>query len=175
MALDVDPRTVRGRWVRHGPGGGPAWPDRDPPPDSRWQRGSVVDGLYLADSEATAWAEWYRHLAELGIPPDEQMPRRLWQWDVDLRVADLATPARLARVGLAPPAPGRTTWPRYQKVGEQLWLEDWAGLIAPSAARPRGKVICFFREAGERVVGVRPIGRGRLFANPPAPPTGMTT
>jgi len=135
----------------------------------------VVDGLYLADSEATAWAEWYRHLAELGIPPDEQMPRRLWQWDVDLRVADLATPARLARVGLAPPAPGRTTWPRYQKVGEQLWLEDWAGLIAPSAARPRGKVICFFREAGERVVGVRPIGRGRLFANPPAPPTGMTT
>ena len=82
MPLDVDPRTVRGRWVRHGRAQGPVWPVRDPPPDGRWQRGAIIDALYLADSEEAAWAEWYRHLAELGVPRDEQMPRRLWQWDV---------------------------------------------------------------------------------------------
>lgn len=175
MPSDVDPRTVRGRWVRQARADGPAWTERDPPPESRWQRGNVVDALYLADSEETAWAEWYRHLAELGVPPDEQMPRRLWQWEVDVRVADLGTAARLARVGLPLPAPGRRTWPQFQAVGEELWAEAWDGLIAPSAARPRGKILCLFREPPERVPGVRPVGRGRLVPRPPAPPTGMTT
>ena len=44
---------MRGRWLRHGPDDAPAWPLREPPPDSRWQRGKTVDALYLADSEAT--------------------------------------------------------------------------------------------------------------------------
>lgn len=39
-------------------------PEREPPPDNRWQRGGVVDALYLADDEDTVWAEWHRHLAE---------------------------------------------------------------------------------------------------------------
>lgn len=174
MALDVDPTTVRGRWVRHGPDGASAWPERDPPPDGRWQRGSVVDALYLADSEETVWAEWYRHLAEAGTPPDEQMPRRVWQWQADVRVANLSTSSRLARVGLQPSAPGRRTWPPYQLVGEQLWADGWRGLVAPSAARPRGKALCLFRETA-RIDGVRPLGRGRIVERPPAPPTGMTT
>jgi RES domain-containing protein len=175
LPLDVDPTTVRGRWVRHGRAQGPVWPVRDPPPDGRWQRGEIIDALYLADSKETAWAEWYRHLAELGVPPDEQMPRRLWQWDVDLRVANLATAARLTRVGLTMPRPGRATWPPFQAVGEQLWSEGWNGLITPSAARPRGRVLCLFREAGSRVDGAHPVGRGRVLVRPPAPPTGMTT
>lgn len=175
MALDVDGKVVRDRFLRHGPDGAPAWPNRDPPPDNRWQRGDVVDALYLADSEETVWAEWYRHLAEKAIPPDEQMPRRVWLWDVDLRVADLSTPGRLGRVGLGPPAPGRQGWPAYQAVGEQVWNEGWAGLLAPSAARPQGKVLCLFRSPGGRIAGARPVGRGRRIARPPAPPTGMTT
>jgi RES domain-containing protein len=134
-----------------------------------------VDALYLADSEDTAWAEWYRRLAELGIPPGQDMPRRLWQWDVKVRVADLGTEARLERVGLGMPSPGRRTWPTFQAVGERLWAERWAGLIAPSAARPRGKVLCLFWDSGRRISGARPVGRGRLVEDPPAPPTGMTT
>jgi RES domain-containing protein len=167
---------VIGRWLRHGPDGAPAWPPaRVPPPDGRWQGGDVVGALYLADSEDTVWAEWYRHLAEKGLPPNEQMPRRLWQWNVNVRVANLSTPARLRRVGLEPPAAGRHTWPPYQNVGHQLRSEGWIGLLAPSAARPRGRVLCLFREAGERVAGARPVGRGRRVDEPPAPPTGMTT
>ena len=134
-----------------------------------------MDALYLADSEDTAWAEWYRHLAELGVPPDEPMPRRLWQWEVDVQIANLSTRARLARVGLVVPKPGRKTWPPYQAVGEQLWSDGWRGLVTPSAARPKGRTLCLFRERGGTVDGVRPVGRGRLVERAPAPPTGMTT
>jgi RES domain-containing protein len=42
------------------------------PTDGRWQHGAVVPGLYLAEDTATAVAEWYRLLAELGTPPPEQ-------------------------------------------------------------------------------------------------------
>jgi RES domain-containing protein len=176
VPVDVDRTAVIGRWVRHGPDGAPAWPPlRVPAPDGRWNRGDVVGALYLADSEETAWAEWYRHLAEKGIPPDEQMPRRLWQWDVDVRVANLSTTARLRRAGLGVPPPGRHTWAPYQNVGLQLWREGWAGLLAPSAARPRGRVLCLYRDGGERVAGARPVGQGRRVEAPPAPPTGMTT
>jgi hypothetical protein len=121
------------------------------------------------------WAEWYRHLAEKGIPPNEQTPRRVWQWDADVRVANLSTAARLTRVGLAAPTPGRRTWSPYQNIGHQIWMEGWVGLLAPSAARPAGKVLCLFREGRQAIAGVRPIGRGRRIEEPPAPPTGMTT
>jgi RES domain-containing protein len=170
----VDAFRVSGRWFRHGPDGAPALPVRDPPPDNRWQRGAVVDALYLADSEGTAWAEWYRYLAEAGIPPNLALPRRLWRWQVDAEVADLRTAEELRRVGLEVPSPGRHRWRPYQAVGEQVWRDGWPGLVAPSAARPEGLVLCLFRTA-EGVPGARPFGRPRIVREPPVPPTGMTT
>jgi RES domain-containing protein len=134
-----------------------------------------VDAVYLADDEQTAWAEWYRHLAEHGLPPAEQMPRDLWEWDVDAEVADLSDPARLARVGLGVPRPGRSGWSPFQRIGEALAGEGWRGLRAPSAARPRYLVICLFREADESVPGAIPRRPPRRVHQPPAPPTGMTT
>jgi RES domain-containing protein len=142
VALDVAAVTIKGRWVKHTYPGSPPLPERDPPPDNRWQRGDVVDALYLADSEETAWAEWYRHLAERMIPPLAQMPRELWTWEVDVQVADLSKPEGLTTIGLDSPVPGRNHWNSYQQVGEQLSNEHWAGLLAPSAARPTGKVLC---------------------------------
>ena len=65
---EVEGRRVTGFWLRHQPAGGLPLARRDPPPDSRWQRGAIVDALYLADIEDTVWAEWYRHLAESAIP-----------------------------------------------------------------------------------------------------------
>jgi RES domain-containing protein len=106
VALSVAAIAVRGRWVKHTYPGSPPLPERDPPPDNRWQRGEVVDALYLADTEETAWAEWYRHLAERMIPPLAQMPRELWTWQVDVEVADLSTPEHLAEIGLELPSPG---------------------------------------------------------------------
>jgi RES domain-containing protein len=173
VALDVDPVRVVGRWLKHTYHGSAALVLRNPPPDSRWQRGDVVDALYLADEEDTAWAEWYRHLAELGVPPAKQMPRDLWTWEVDVELADLSDPARLARVGLGMPKPGRSGWPAYQRVGETLHNEGWPGLLAPSAARPEHTVMCLFRN-GNAVVGAVPNAPPKTVADPPAPPTGMT-
>jgi RES domain-containing protein len=121
------------------------------------------------------WAEWYRSLAEAGIPPLHQLPRKVWRYRLKvLEVADLGDERRLARVGLTPPAPGRRTWRPYQAIGEQLWREGWPGLVAPSAARPEGRVLSIFVGRGE-VPPVRPFGRPRLVAEPPTPPTGLRT
>lgn len=149
-------------------------PDRDPPPDNRWQRGDVIDALYLAEDEDTVWAEWYRHLAERAIPPLAQMPRDLWTWEVDVEVADLSTPGRLAAVGLPSPRPGHRSWPAFQQVGERLSKAGWAGLLAPSAARPEGKVLCLFRDS-DGIPGAKPSGKPRRITDPPAPPTGLQT
>jgi hypothetical protein len=96
VPLDVDPTPVRGVWFRHvrATGQPPYRPEL--PGSARWQRGEVVDSFHLADSEETTWAEWYRWLAELALPPMRQLPRDLWRFEVNVeRVADLATPERL--------------------------------------------------------------------------------
>ena len=100
MPLDIDGRYVSGVWWRHIPHRGRLVYRPDPVPDNRWQHGDVVEGFYLADEEETAWAEWYRSLAEFGVPPMRQMPRNMWRWQVGTEVADLSTRGRLG--------PGRT-------------------------------------------------------------------
>jgi RES domain-containing protein len=174
VALDVAPVTVKGHWIKHTYPGSPPLPARDPPPDNRWQRGDVVDALYLADSEDTAWAEWYRHLAERAIPPLAQMPRELWTWQLDIEVADLSTPEKLAAVGLSQPTPGRHGWHTYQEVGETLAHEAWTGLLAPSAARPAGRVLCLFTSP-HGLRGATPLPPPRTISEPPPPPTGLQT
>lgn len=174
MALDVDERRVRGIWFKHArPGTGPL-PYRNPAPDNRWQRGAFVDAVYLADTVETVWAEWYRHLAEAGLPPASMLPVELWRWRIDVRLADLSTAERLARVGLSIPRPGRAGWPSFQAIGEELWRSGSAGLIAPSAARPAGLVLCLFRtEHQPRGIVAEP--PPTLIEDAPIPPTGMTT
>jgi RES domain-containing protein len=143
------------------------------PTDGRWQRGEIVRGLYLADEPTTAIAEWYRWLAERGLPPAHAIPHDHHVWELDVELADLRSVRRLAGLGLDLPAPGRKAWPTYQTVGETLWREAWPGLIARSAARPEAFVVCVF--AGDWPPdGCKP-ARAIEIADVPAPPTGMTT
>jgi hypothetical protein len=145
LPLDVEATTADGLWLRHTPAGHDPARRPIPPDDNRWQRGDVVDALYLCADEAGAWAEWYRHLAERGLPPRAALPRDLCTYEIaPLTVADLRTSDRLARVGLPAPAPGRRTWPPFQDVGEQLHQEGFAGLLTPSAARPATLILCVF-------------------------------
>ncbi|MGH7698844.1 MAG: RES domain-containing protein [Acidimicrobiales bacterium] len=123
----------------------------------------------------TALAEWYRHLAEAGMPPHVSLPRDLWGYDVaSLVVADLSDPDRLAGVGLPPPRPGGRSWPAFQAVGEQLQRQGWRGLLAPSAARPASHVLVVFLPETRIPVELVAAGYTRV-AEPPAPPTGMRT
>jgi hypothetical protein len=71
---DVDATCVSGRWWRHIPAGGDVFYEPPDPADNRWQRGHVVDAWYFADEEPTVWAEWYRAVAELGVPPAAARP-----------------------------------------------------------------------------------------------------
>lgn len=175
MLLDVDAVDAAGEWLRHVPHSADPLARPDPPGDNRWQRGAVVDALYLADDEETLWAEWYRHLAEHGIPPLQSLPRDVWRFRVaSLPVADLGHANNLERVGLPVPAPGRTSWPPYQGVGEKLAKEGWVGLLAPSAARPPGRVLCLFVDGGG-VTSAKPVPPPSIVREPPAPPAEMRT
>lgn len=173
MALRVAARAVEGVWVRHVPHRADLLGRASVPADGRWQRGEVVPGLYLADSIETATAEWYRSLAEWGLAPQDHVPYDHHEWRLDLQLADLSDLERLRDVGLPAPLPDRRMWSTFQRVGEQLWRERWAGLVAPSAARPEALVACVFAAtwppAGCEVVRVSPV-----IAVPP-PPRGMRT
>ena len=157
MPLDVEPAPVRGVWFRHVPAGSAPLLRPERHADGRWQRGEVVEGFYLADSEETAWAEWYRALAEAALPPLRLLPRDVWRFEVDVdRVADLSSSKRLERVRLEPPVPDRRQWPTYQAVGETLFAEGWSSILYGAAARHGSFALCLFR-AGEGLLGVDPI------------------
>jgi hypothetical protein len=173
--LDVDSTPLTGIWFRHIPAGGDAYYQPPHPADNRWQRGAVVEALYFADSEHTAWAEWYRYLAEAALPPKQGLPRDLWRWEIALpEVADLSGEDRLARVGLPRLQPTRLQWPTFQPVGEQLHREGWPALVSRSTARPEGQTLCVFRTARE-APGTTPVPPPTTIDDPPAVPTGMRT
>jgi RES domain-containing protein len=171
--LPVRPRAVTGTWIRHVPHHADLLGRADPPSDGRWQHGEIVPALYLADTARTATAEWYRALAEWGLSPQDHVPYDHHRWRLDLQLADLSDIERLHAVALDAPRPSRRTWPHYQQVGEQLWREGWAGLIAPSAAHPGSLIVCVFATAWPPA-GCTPLNANTVKAIPP-PPRGMTT
>jgi RES domain-containing protein len=173
--MGIERVGVDGSWWRQIPGGGDVHYEPDEPADGRWQRGDIVGALYFADSPETAWAEWYRYLSEVALPPDRALPRDLWKWTIDLEdVADLSTDGKLATAGLEPPRPGRLQWPAYQVLGGGLWQEGCRGILAPSAARPGGRSLCVFRT--ERIeVGTAPVPPPTSYVVPPLVPRGLRT
>jgi hypothetical protein len=161
--------------LRHIPAGGEVDWQAPHPADARCQRGHVVDALYFAQSEDAMWAEFYRHLAESGLPPEQAMPRDVWNWELALpTMADLSSEARLNRIGLPLPEPGRRTWPPFQAVGERLWREGWPGLILPSACHVGSLVVCVFREH-RHVRGVTPVPPPTRLDHLPPVPTKLRT
>jgi hypothetical protein len=128
----------------------------------------------MADDPETAIAEWFRYLAELGLPAGRAIPHDHHLWGLDLIAADLSTQARLAAVGLWLPQPTRRSWPPFQAAGEALWREGWAGLVAPSAARQGALVACVFDQGSWPPAGCMPV-KSVEIDRVPAPPTGIAT
>jgi len=173
VTLDVDATRVAGEWVRHAPHRSALLGRAAEATDGRWQHASVVRGLYLADEAATAIAEWYRFLAERGLPPARAIPHDHHIWRVDAELADLSSAERLATAGLSLPRPSRRAWPPFQEVGDTLWRAGWPGLVAPSAARPGSLIVCIFDHGSWPPAGCQPI-RAVEISDVPAPPIGMT-
>jgi RES domain-containing protein len=169
---DVNPAwvPVAGIWVRHDR------PDRDPiQPRSygaRWQT-HATRAAYLADNEDTAWAEWYRGLAEGSQSPQAGLPRNLHRIAVDLdRVADLTSEKARQALGLPPMRPSQSQWPAYRAFGEQLSAEGAQGVLYSSAARTRSRCLCVFA-AG--LSGLSVEGQPLRVLAPPPPPRGLRT
>ena len=106
--MDVDAIAVAGIWWRQTPHGGDPLFGADPPSDGRWQRGETIGGLYFADNEQAAWAEWYRALAEFAIPPERQMPSASFVRPTSWRDAMPLRPPTTYRRAPVPPT-GMTT------------------------------------------------------------------
>jgi RES domain-containing protein len=103
------------------------------------------------------------------------MPRDLSRWTVAVSdIADLSTPAKLTKLGLPVPRPGRQSWPQFQAVGEELHREGFRGVLYPSAARLDHQALCLFRE-NIVIPGVDPVRPPTTHRDPPAPSTGMRT
>jgi RES domain-containing protein len=173
MSERIDLVPVAGTWFRHvyagvdglafshGGNGG-----RFNPPD--------LPALYLADTEPTAWAEWYRWLSEWTRSPTEHLPRDLYRVTVELTaVADLRTMAARQRVA----APGRmrptsAQWPPFQQLGARLAAEGAQGILYASAARSRSSCLCVFEAGLEHLrVDSEPV----RVITPPPPPRRLRT
>lgn len=163
-----------GVWCRHVRADAPPLPGR-PAPDGRWQCGEQLAGLYLAQDPDTVWAEWYRALAELGLPPDTRLPRDLWRFSVNLpRVADLSRPTARRAIGLPEPRPDREQWLAFQDAGARLAVEGFQGVLFRSSARPAGLCVCVFA-SDDGFPGVVPAGSPERIIAAPVPPRGMRT
>jgi RES domain-containing protein len=161
---------VDGTWARHtAPGIGAVETHSG---GSRW----LVPGrrgLYLADGEATAWAELYRALAESQSGPLGAMPREIHQVAVSLDlVADLSAERSRRALGLPRIRPTEKQWPVFQAVGERLAAEGAQGILYASAARARSRCLCVL-EAG--LSGLVSVGGPVRVIAPPAPPRGLRT
>lgn len=168
--IDVAWVPISGTWVRYAPvrrRAGLALPA-----PGRWER-EGRPRLYLADSEQTAWAEFYRALAERGQAPGDQLPLELVSLAVRLdRVADLRTERARTAVGLPRMRPTRAQWAPFQTVGEQLIDAGAQAVIYGSAARLRSRCLCVFA-AG--LAGLEPVGEPVRIDTAPPPPRGLRT
>jgi RES domain-containing protein len=175
VASHIQRVSVAGSWWRQAPhGADPLWL-ASPPSSGRWQHSETVAAIYLADEESTAWAEWYRVLAEIALPPTHGMPRDLWRWTIAVNdIADLSTPTKLARLDLPIPRPSRQTWLPFQTAGAQLHSMGYRGVLYPSAARPDHQALCLFRES-ILIPGADPVRPPTTYRDPPPPPTGLRT
>jgi len=168
MRADVAWVPIAGIWARQSRPG--VRGDEPSHSDARWQR-AQTPAAYFADSDATAWAELYRGLAERGLAPQRAFPRELHHVRVDLvRVADLSREKARRAFGLPRMSPSQAQWADFQEVGEQLAAHGAQGILYASAARTRSLCLCVF-EAGLTGLSIE-VAPLRVLAAPP-PPRGL--
>ncbi|MBV9193915.1 MAG: RES family NAD+ phosphorylase [Solirubrobacterales bacterium] len=173
MGAHIRRVPVSGTWVRHVPAGGRALGTGRRGTAGRFHRPGEI-ALYLADSMETAWAEWYRALAERGRSPADDLPRDVYRISVRLRdVVDVSAAA--GRKGLGLPAqmrPAASQRPAFQELAATLRAEEAQGVLYRSAARSRAPCLCVF-EPGLSMLRIE--GEPMRVLSRPPPPRGLRT
>ena len=72
MAVDVAAIAARGRWFKHTYPGSLSLPERDPPPDNRWQR-SACSVTWMAFAGPSPWASLAGSRSRPHRPPDYRL------------------------------------------------------------------------------------------------------
>ena len=109
------------------------------------------------------------------MPPDSRLPRAMCPLEVDVDgIVDLTSRRRRARLGLGPMRPTQAHWAATQPIGERLWRDGAAGILAPSAAHEGHAVLAVFR-TGPDVPGVIQVIPVTIHDAIPRIPTGLRT
>ena len=173
MAEPINRVSITGTWSRHVLAGADGLTPSRGPNGGRFNAPGQP-ALYLADSDATAWAEWYRWLAEWGQSPADHLPRDLHRIAVDLgHVVDASSAAARKTLGLPiRMRPSSGQWAAFRAVGERLSAEGAHAILYASAARSRSLCLCVF-EPG--LSGLRIESEPVRVIAPPPPPRGLRT
>jgi len=173
MAERIVHVPIQGAWSRHVRAGQGGLATGRGGRGGRFHR-SGQPAVYLADSDATAWAEWYRWLAEQAYPPEQGLPRDLHRIAVELdTVVDLSSAATRRAAGVPERLrPAQSQWPAFQDQADRWRAEGAHGVLYSSAARTRSLCLCVF-DAG--LPGLRIEAEPVRVLAPPPPPRGLRT
>ena len=129
---------VGGTWTRHVPAGGEALSTRRRGTPGRFHRPGEI-ALYLADGPETAWAEWYRALAERAQAPNDDVPRDVHRISVCLSdVVDISSAAARQAVGLpVRMRPAVSQWRAFQEFASSMRAEGAQAVLQFGCAHPR--------------------------------------
>ncbi|MDQ3432920.1 MAG: RES family NAD+ phosphorylase [Actinomycetota bacterium] len=132
----------------------------------RWNPPGSFPTLYLGLDVGVVTAEFYRHLARLGLRAEDVLPRVMYLYDVRLsRVLDLRSPETWTDLGLTADRIRGRDQRHCQAVSDAAHYLGMEGLIAPSAAG-EGEILVIFldRQAPESALHV---GESETWTVPP--------
>jgi RES domain-containing protein len=145
--IDQLPRTsFSGEAFRHqGPGYPPLNAEGSRIHGGRWNPKESFPVLYLALSETTAAAEFYRLADRQGLEAARLLPRRLYRYKVELSaVADLTDPDARQSIGLTPEHLVADDAQSCQEIGEAAHYAGFEAINAPSATGQGGILAVMF-------------------------------
>lgn len=146
--VDDLPRTsFHGTVYRHlGPGHSPTSGEGARIRGGRWNPPDSFPVLYMALSRDAVVAEFYRHAERQGMPPENLLPRRFQEYEVQLsRLLDLREEHVQADLGLTDALIPSDDPSTCQSVGDAAHYAGFEAILAPSATRT-GEVLVVFTD-----------------------------
>lgn len=112
----------------------------------RWNPPDSFPVLYMALSQDTVVAEFYRHAERQGMPPENMLPRRFQEYQVELGLLlDLRDKQVRPDLGLTDAVIQSDDPSTCQSVGDAAHYAGFEGIVAPSATGT-GEVLAVFTD-----------------------------
>jgi len=135
--------------------------------NGRWNRPGEYGCLYTALTRQGAEAEYNKFLYNAGIEPKQDKPRDLVTIYADLQLVLNQTSKTDALVDPASPfliGDKPDDWEKCRKLADVIRLENYSGILAPSAALPGEKNLVIYIDGIARNVDLK-AGKIRISLN----------